>query len=260
MIKHKFYNISPKQNPFNWDDHFYTENTILKNIDLYKPEIMFLGTFNPDLKNNHADFFYGRNYFWPAFKNLFNEGKVVLNEPRLTTKPFVPKLQEIFKLCIRLKLTFADLVESVSDKHENYKSVVIQNKEYILFGDMKYNLISDMCLQKLNGLNKVNWNTENIITYLKNNTQIKKIYLTRGLSLCWKTQVKQITQALPEIEIIPIYTPSAQGGALHRQTGIYNNGKMVPLLRHWTKNNTGNYDSLNHNNWLMNNGVDINNF
>lgn len=56
-IKHKFLNINPKQNPLNWDYRFYTENLILKNIDIYKPEVMFLGTFNPELKNNPADFF-----------------------------------------------------------------------------------------------------------------------------------------------------------------------------------------------------------
>lgn len=252
--------VNQQQNPLNWDNRFYTENVILKNVDIYKPEIMFLGTFNPELQNNPADFFYGRNFFWTAFKNLFNEGQIILNEERLAFNPYNPTHEEIFQLCIRLKLTFSDLVHSIFNEQDNNQIFVRQNKDYISFNNIEYNPISDGDLQKLNRLTKVNWNTRNIINYLTDNRQIKKIYLTRRNDLCWQTQITQIIQALPEIEIIPIYTPSGQGGALHQQTGIYRNGKMKPLLRHWTRNNIGNYGNLNHNNWLTNNGVDLNNF
>ena len=51
-INHKFLTVNPQQNILNWDNRFYTENVILKNVDIYKPEIMFLGTFNPQLQNN----------------------------------------------------------------------------------------------------------------------------------------------------------------------------------------------------------------
>lgn len=259
-INHKFLAVNQQQNQLNWDNCFYAENVILKNFDIYKPEIMFLGTFNPELQYNPADFFYGRNFFWTAFKNLFNEGQIILNEQRLAFNPYNPTLEEIFQLCIKLKLTFTDLVNSIFNEQDNNQIIVIQNKDYISFGNNIYNPISDGDLQKLNQIQKVNWNTENIITYLNDNRQIRKIYLTRRNNLCWQTQVNHIINALPEIEIVPIYTPSAQGRALHQQTGIYGNGKMAPLLRHWTQNNNGNYGNLNHNNWLANNGVDINNF
>jgi hypothetical protein len=258
-INHKFLTVNPQQNILNWDNRFYTENVILKNVDIYKPEIMFLGTFNPELQNNHADFFYGRNFFWTAFKNLFSPRQEIINEERLTFNPYNPTLEEIFELCIRLKLTFSDLVNSIFDEQDNNNILVKQNKEYTSFRNIEYNPIKDGDLEKLNRINKVNWNTRNIITFLNNNRQIRKIYLTRSNNLCWQTQINQIIQALPEIDIIPIYTPSAQGGALHQQTGIYGNGKMIPLLRHWTQNN-GNNGNLNHNNWLTNNGVNINNF
>lgn len=259
-INHKFLTVNTQQNLLNWDNRFYTENVTLKNSDIYKPEIMFLGTFNPKLKTNPADFFYGRNFFWTAFKNLFKEGQITLSEERLAFNPYNPTLDEIFQLCIKLKLTFSDLVDSIFDDQDNNPIIVRQNKEYVSFRNIEYNPISDGDLQKLNRINKVNWNTENIITYLKNNRQLKKIYLTRRNGLCWQKQLNQIVHALPEIKIIPIYTPSAQGGALHQQTGIYGNGKMGPLLRHWTQNNNGNFGNLNHNNWLTNNGVNINNF
>jgi len=259
-INHKFLTINQQRNQLNWDNRFYTENVILKNIDIYKPEIMFLGTFNPELQSNPADFFYGRNFFWTAFKNLFIEGQIILNEERLAFNPFNPTLEEIFQLCIRLKLTFSDLVHSIFDEQDRNQIFVRQNKDYILFNNNEYNPISDGDLQKLNRINKANWNTRNIINYLTNNRQIKKIYLTRRSDFCWQAQLNLIIQALPDIEIIPIYTPSAQGGALHQQTGIYGNGKITPLLRHWTNNNIGNYGNLNHNNWLTNNGVNLNNF
>jgi len=259
-INHKFSSVNPQQNQLNWDNRFYTENLILKNIDIYNPEVLFLGTFNPELQNNPADFFYGRNFFWTAFKNLFIEGQIILNEERLAFNPYNPTLEDIFQLCIKLKLTFTDLVNSIFNEQDNNQIIVRQNKEYILYANIEYNPISDGDLQKLNRIQKVNWNTGNIITYLNNNRQIRKIYLTRRNDLCWQTQINIIINALPEIEIIPIYTPSAQGGALHQQTGIYGNGKMTPLLRHWTQNNNGNYGNLNHNNWLINNGVNIYNF
>jgi len=259
-INHKFLSVNQHQNNFNWDNRFYTENAILKNIDIYKPEIMFLGTFNPELQNNPADFFYGRNFFWTAFKNLFYKEQIILKKQRLAFNPYDPSLEEIFQLCIRLKLTFSDLVNSIFNDQNNNQIIVRNNKEFISFGKIEYNPISDGDLQKLDRIQKVDWNTDNIINYLNNNKQILKIYLTRQNNFCWQTQVNRIANEFPEIEIVPIYTPSAQGGALHKQTGIYGDGKMSPLLRHWTQNNNGNYGNLNHNNWLTNNGVDINNF
>lgn len=183
-----------------------------------------------------------------------------MNKERLAFNPYQPTLEEIFQLCIRLKLTFSDLVDSIFDEQDNNQIILRQNKEYISFENIEYNPIKDKDLQKLNRINKVNWNSRNIISYLYENRQIKKIFLTRRNDLCWQTQVSQIIEALPEIEIVPIYTPSAQGGALHNQTGICGNGKMIPLLRHWTQNNIGNFGNLNHNNWLTNNGVNIYNF
>lgn len=259
-IHHKFLTTNPQFNQLNWDDRFYTENAILKNTSIYKPEVLFLGTFNPGLQNNPADFFYGRNFFWTAFKNLFLVGHIELTDERLAFNPYNPTLQEIFRLCIRLKITFTDLIESLFDTHDNNQIIIRANKEYISFNNSEYNPIKDEHLQKLNAIHKVNWNTPNIIEYLRQNSQLRKIYFTRQANVCWLNQINSIQQAFPEIQIIPIYTPSAQGGAVHQQTGIYGNGKMVPLLRHWVYNNNGNYGNLNHNDWLTNNGVAINNF
>ena len=74
-INHKFLTVNPQQNLLNWDNRFYTENVILKNVDIYEPKIMFLGTFNPQLQNNPADFFYGRNFFGQRLKTSSIQNK-----------------------------------------------------------------------------------------------------------------------------------------------------------------------------------------
>ena len=79
-IKHKFYQTS-------FGNGFETHNAIL-DITPYKPELMIVGTFNPDTPNtNYADFFYGRNFFWTAFKNLFNHNCMV---GRITKNMYTP--------------------------------------------------------------------------------------------------------------------------------------------------------------------------
>ena len=99
-------------------EKFKTDNAILKVIP-YKPKILILGTFNPDTpKTNHADFFYGRNYFWTGFKNLFIHKEVKLTSTRMPKngkpkKLLNPDLSEILKLCEELELTFADLIIGV---------------------------------------------------------------------------------------------------------------------------------------------------
>ena len=50
---------------------FETHNTIL-DIVPYKPEVIFIGTYNHGWAWNHSDFFYGRGmYMWPVMGNLF---------------------------------------------------------------------------------------------------------------------------------------------------------------------------------------------
>ena len=70
-LAHKFINCT-----FGQTTDFRTENSILKTP--YPPEILFLGTFNPDTdsKSNSADFYYGRNWLWPALFNIFEFKRV----------------------------------------------------------------------------------------------------------------------------------------------------------------------------------------
>ena len=71
-IEHKFLNYNK------WNNGFQTHNAILDTMP-YVPEVLILGTFNPNsLRNDFVDFFYGRNWLWTGFKNLFIHNEIII--------------------------------------------------------------------------------------------------------------------------------------------------------------------------------------
>lgn len=254
-IQHKFYQI-------NFGKGFETHNAIL-DITPYKPEVMIVGTYNPDTQNtNFADFYYGRNYFWTAFKNLIDQSAVVIPNKRMPANgipPAIlnPTLPEIFDICTKLKLTFADLVLEVFNNNNPVFQQLINDN--VIFNGVEYNLIKDGKigliggLQQLNALGQVNWNTKNIINYLFNNPQIKTIYFTRQPTSIWAAQWNLIInhKCMAGRLTTNIYTPSGQG--------LKGKPRINALLNHWVHNNKPNFGKLD-NVWLKNNGVTIQNF
>lgn len=254
-IHHKFYNT-------NFGQGFQTENAVLK-ITPYKPEIMIVGTFNPDTPNaNPADYFYGRNFFWTAFKNLFYHNGVVLENRRMPTNgvpPAIlnPTLQELFDLCTNLKLSFSDLVLEVL--HLNNPNYQLLQNDNVIYNGLEYNLIQDGKrgivggLQQLDLLGQLNWNTQNVINYLCVNPQIKTIYFTRRPTGIWGNQWNIIKnhKCMTGRLVTNLFTPSGAGAPVNRS--------MRRLLNHWVHNTNPNFGSLD-NNWLISNGVDTNNF
>src|SRR5690554_2019473 len=183
---------------------------ILKN-NSFLPEILILGTFNPKLSSNKADFFYVINFFWTAFKNIFTENRIVYHNERLQSCPYDPSLSEILDLCKTLKLSFSDLILSVFDYNDNVVQDSKRGKEYLIYNNVEYNPISDKDLEKIASIKKVNWNTDNIIDYLRLNPNIKKIYFTRNANNCWLTQLKKISASFPNLQIIKnLYTISTR--------------------------------------------------
>ncbi len=254
-IPHKFKNT-------HWGNGFATNNAIL-DVTPYEPEVLILGTFNPDTPNaNHADFFYGRNLFWPAFKNLFIHNGVEIGQRRMPSHgaPHAvlnPTLEDIFELCMKLKLTFADLVSEVLHE-ENLNYELLQNDNILLDGN-EYNLIQDGQNNNIGGLaqldvqNLVNWNTMNIVNFLVSKPTIKYIYLTRRPTGVWAAQWNQLANnpILTDRYFTNIFTPSGAGAPVHRN--------MNNLLAHWLHNQQPNFGHLD-NNWLINQNVTINNF
>jgi hypothetical protein len=254
-IQHIFYNRA-----FGYG--FETNNAILEKTP-YKPELMIVGTFNPNTPNsNFADFFYGRNFFWPAFKNLFiHDGIVLLNRrmPPNGAPPAIlnPTLPEIFELCIRLKLTFSDLIlEVLHNNNPNYQILMNDN---VINNGLEYNLIQDGLngniggLQQLDALGQVNWNTQNIINYLCNNPQIETIYFTRRPIGIWAAQWNLIINhdCLSGRLTTNLFTPSGAGAPVYRS--------MARLLTHWVHNDNPNFGKIEPN-WLSERNVTINNF
>ncbi|MCZ2472366.1 hypothetical protein G9H62_05920 [Aquirufa ecclesiirivi] len=254
-VRHKFYQT-------NFGNGYATHNAILYSTK-YKPEVMILGTFNPDTPNaNFADFFYGRNFLWTALKNLIIYQGLVLQNRRMPQNGnpravLNPTLLEIFEICFRLKLTFSDLVlEVLHADNPNYQ--LLQN-DNIIYNQQVFNLIQDGQkkevggLQQLNALNQVNWNTQNIIKYLCDNPQIKSVYFTRRPTGIWADHWNQIVnhECMAERLLTNIFTPSGQGRPV-----FYS---MARLLNHWLHNDNHNFGKLD-NNWLTRHGVNINDF
>ena len=255
-ILHKYYQT-------HWGNGFETHNAIL-DITPYKPEVMFIGTFNPDTPNeNPADFFYGRNFFWTGFKNLFVHNAVVIANRRMPQNGnppahnlLNPTLAEIFCICLKVKLTFADLISEVLH-HNNPHYYFLPNDNVVLNGN-EYNLIQDGQnggiggLAQLDALGQVNWNTQNIINYLCNNPQIKQIYFTRQPIGIWAAQWNAIVDnpCMRGRQLTNIFTPSGRP----LPTPVMNN-----LLHHWVHNVAQGFGCLN-NNWLQANGVTLANF
>ena len=223
---------------------------------------MVVGTFNPDTPCAIADFFYGRNFFWPAFANLFTYNEIRLQNRRMPPNghpqgPLNPTLQEIFKLCSSLKLTFADLIVEVL--HWNNPIYHFGQNCNVHHNGFEYNLVKDNGQGGVGGLadlhnqGQVRWNTKNIIQYLCANPQIKTIYFTRRPVNIWEEPWFSIVNhdCMKGRLACNIFTPSGAGAPVHRS--------MRRLLGHWIFNQDVNFGRLDQR-WLETNGVTLNNF
>jgi hypothetical protein len=240
----------------------HTSNAILDTVP-FVPEIMVIGTFNPHTPHdNYADFFYGRNYFWPALVNLFTAPDDLLLSRRMPTRgapalPLNPTLEEVFALTTRIKVTFSDLISQVL--HNGNPEYDIQDNDNVIYNGIEYNLIQDGMqngisgLQQLNAVNQVEWNTQNIIDYLHLSKSIRTVHFTRqptGPFLAeWNSIINEDYGR--QIEFSPIYTPT--GAALPEAP------RILQLIRHWLFNDNPNYGTLDPE-WLVANGANPDNF
>jgi hypothetical protein len=251
-ITHVFYN-----NDFG--NGFSTRNAILNNTP-YKPEVLFVGTFNPNTPNtNFADFFYGRNFFWPAFKNLFIPSDIFLDSRRIPNRGRLPEvlnpsLIEIQNICNILKFSFCDLISQVL--HNGDPSYEILYNDNILFQNREYNLIQDTTKNGILGLNsfenynQIDWNTNLIINYLIQNPSIHTVYLTRRPIGIYGREWNRIVSHPDLINrtFTNIFSPSAQGSPVYYS--------MSRLIEHWLHNTNPNFGRLNEL-WFINNNARI---
>ena len=239
MPRHKFENttfVIPQ---------FATKSAILSDVP-YSPEAMIIGTFNPDIDGNQADFFYGRNYFWRIFEN-FSRNNNNLNGKRITDHEIrQPDLNRILELCTQFKLTFADLILGT------LQGVVIDNYQ-------------DSILNQHGNNNSLISNTVNIIKYLNEKKSITHVYLTTKPSQLnyinglWQNVVNGCNR---DIAFRSILTPSAQGLG-QNINGLHRAGT---LARYWVWCNhpkrqiqRQGFHHFDHQ-WLKDCGVEIDNF
>jgi len=140
-------------------------------------EILIIGTFNPDVQGNEADFFYGRgrNYLWSLLPRVFGENS-------LKGKG----LREKYDFMKKYKIDFVDLINQIEVKNgqgNNYSDNYIDSRV-------------------------TRW--KNIINIIENG-KIKKVYFTRktfsGISNI-KTEINQIKDYCIENNIKFRYLPT----------------------------------------------------
>jgi hypothetical protein len=218
-------------------------------ITEYKPEVLFIGTFNPMTDGNEdSDFFYSRNYFWPAIFKIFNLQPYNLTKRRDRCSPTSPSKDEILRACKTLALSFADLICRVV--HNNPPPYNLEGNTVIM-NNHPCNLIKDDELACLNLMGQIDWNTQQIINYISNTPSIKSIYLTRKPQGIWQYPWDAITKhpCCKGKYIENIYTPSGR-----RIAGNVLGG----LIKKWLLESK-NFGKLNPE-WLQRHSVDSRRF
>ncbi len=258
-MPHIFLNTSN----FNGDNRFYTNSAILHTTH-YKPKVLIIGTYNDgNHQNNLADFFYGRNYFWPVMYNLANNLALGnINQLTSSRKRSLiagapnPTLNQILELCKQFELAFADLVQDVlvplGNHADKYVNNAVRNGQAID-------------------------NVAPIVEFLNNNPTIEFVYCTtkfsqlHHLEILWNQIIENVNRT--NITFGCIRTPSPQGGFPDQNImgGVINGtAKINAIARYWVWVNHpaipyGNlpfqngFTHFNHN-WLINAGIDVNLF
>jgi hypothetical protein len=254
-ILHKFLN-------HNWDNGFYTENSILKNCE-YSPEVLIIGTFNHGWEWNPADFFYGRDmYMWTNLANLFihNSNKII---QKRTAKSNKPTLEEMFGICKKGKIAFAEIIKGTAPNvvtESQNKSVIVNNNEYL------WSNYKDFHLNEMGNKGWLEDNVDEICKYVNDNPSIKNIYFTFKSGGKWINKRKKfISDNVISCETCSIFTPTGNGFGEnlnkpyeHRSWSITHHWVWNMLEHHHPINNK-NYGHLNHI-WLIRNGVNPENF
>lgn len=152
----------------------------IKDNPINGKEIIIIGTFNPNIEENKAEFFYSRNrnYFWELLNEVFEE-----------TNNFKDK-------------------NSIENKKSFINNKNIELTDLIISVDINESNLSKYSDELL--INVVKWNTDEILYILKQN-KTKKVFFTRksfNKVNFIKIQIKRIEEFCLENEIIFQYLPT----------------------------------------------------
>lgn len=254
-IQHKFLNHN------DWENGFYTENSILKNKE-FLPEVLFIGTFNHGWNWNPSDFFYGRGmYMWPNLANLFLHNQNILVAARRLNNDN-PALEQIFEICKKGKIAFADIIKGTKENID----IKIENRNVLVNGNFVWKDYKDKPLNYMGSQDWLKDNTKEICKYVNENPSIKNIYFTFKSAGNWIDELKNhISDNTPNATSCSIFTPTGNG--FRENLPIPFNNRPFSILHSWVWNglehnipvNKTGYGHLNHE-WLIRNGVNPNNF
>ena len=265
--------ILHKYQQYDFENGFQTHNAVLDKVP-YEPEVLFIGTFNHGWAWNNSDFFYGRNmYMWTVLGNLFEHNRNYLISPR-TINNQQPSLEQLFGICKKGKIVFADIVKGLREDIEVIEDTqgqyVLINNEYIwssrVINGSKAGEYSDTHLE---GLAKIGWLDDNvnaIISFVNETKTIKHIYFTFKSGSWLVGKINAICNGIRnDVSSCSIFTPTAKGFGKLLEPPF--NKRAWGLAHCWVWNgvnhqypiNRPDYGDLNHD-WLIGNGVNPENF
>ena len=242
---------------------FQTRNSILC-TEHYKPEVIFIGTYNHGWTWNNSDFFYGRGmYMWTVLANLFLHNCNHLVKAR-TAINNIPTLPQLFEICEKGKIVFADIVKGLSDRviaiEQPETQNVLVNNQYV-WASYKDGPLDYMASQ--------GWLDENvcaITNYINTTPSIKHIYFTfKSGGWLVDRQNKICNGVRSGVSFQSIFTPTANG--FGKQLHQPFNERAWGLAHCWVWNGLQHvypikrphYGHLDHK-WLEDNAINPNNF
>lgn len=251
LVEHKYLK-------YDWNNGFATNHAVLDTTP-YDPEVIFIGTFNPDWEWNHADFFYGRGmYMWPILANLFVYNRNEILSPRSAN--INPSLKYVFDICEKAKITFADIIKGTNE------TAVLERigKAFTVNNVYHWNSYKDSQLCHMGDRGWLDDNVDAIVNYINRTKSIKYVYFTFKSGTWLVKRMERIKKSINVEEKKSIFTPTGNG--FGRVLAEFPN-KATSIVHSWIWNglehpipiNRPGNSVLNHN-WLIENGVDISNF
>lgn len=251
-----------KYQEYDFLNGFQTHNSILDTVP-YDPEVIFIGTYNHGWSWNNSDFYYGRDmYMWTILANIFLHNKNLLIKKR-NQKNNIPEFSQLFEICKRGKIVFADIVKGVS---ENIKACEQNNNTILVNNKYKWSTYKDKELDEMGSSGWLDDNVEAILQYINNTKSLNHVYFTFKSGNWLVDKLNDIINGLSrKISYCSIFTPTANGFWKNLQAPF--NKRAWSLSHCWVWNgldndtpiNKPNYGHLDHK-WLINNGVNPNNF
>lgn len=262
-----------KYQQHNFNNGFQTHNSILDTIP-YKPEVIFIGTYNHGWSWNPSDFYYGRGmYMWTSLGNLFLYGHNNLIKQR-TFNNDEPTFKQLFEICIKGKIVFADIVKGIKEhipavELEDENCVLVNNQyrwETRMINNKRIGEYSDTHLDNLAQNGWLDDNVDAIIKYINETHSIKHIYFTFKSGIWLVDKLNEIRRRVRNnVSCCSIFTPTANGFGgqiappFHERAWGLTHCWVWNGVNHNIPINRPNYGHLDHQ-WLIDKGVNPNNF